>query len=60
MMYLMNTAISNPPPSISVTEYKGQKLAITICEDLWNISDAPLYVRNPMEELSALEPDLIH
>ena len=43
----------------SVTEYKGHKLAITICEDLWNISDDPLYVRNPMDELSALSPDLI-
>ena len=37
----------------------GRKIALTICEDLWNISPNPLYVRNPMDELSKLGPDLI-
>ncbi len=43
----------------SLVEYKGVKLAITICEDLWNIGDDPLYVRNPMDELAKLQPDVI-
>ena len=43
----------------SVIPLNGKKLAITICEDLWNIGDDPLYVRNPMDELSTLHPDLI-
>jgi NAD+ synthase (glutamine-hydrolysing) len=42
-----------------VVEYKKYKFAVTICEDLWNITDAPLYVRNPMDELIALEPDVV-
>ena len=42
-----------------VIEFKGRKLALTICEDLWNITDDPLYVRNPMEDLAPLEPDLV-
>ncbi len=43
----------------SVVEYNGCRFAVTICEDLWNISDDPLYVRNPMDELAKLHPDVI-
>jgi len=43
----------------SVVSYKGLRLALTICEDLWNITDDPLYVCNPMDELVKLDPDLI-
>jgi NAD+ synthase (glutamine-hydrolysing) len=42
-----------------VIEYKGSRIALTICEDLWNITDDPLYVRNPMDELIGLNPDLL-
>jgi NAD+ synthase (glutamine-hydrolysing) len=42
-----------------LTGYLGYNIAMTICEDLWNISDDPLYVRDPAEELAALHPDLI-
>ncbi|MEI7499805.1 MAG: NAD+ synthase [Bacteroidota bacterium] len=43
----------------SVVTYEGFRFAITICEDLWNITDDPLYVRNPMDELAVLDPDII-
>ncbi len=43
----------------SIVEYGGKRFALTICEDLWGITDNPLYVRNPMEELIGLNPDLI-
>ncbi|MCX6247710.1 MAG: NAD+ synthase [Bacteroidetes bacterium] len=43
----------------AVVEYKKYKFAVTICEDLWNIADDPLYVRNPMDELIQLNPDLV-
>ncbi|HTX89225.1 MAG TPA: nitrilase-related carbon-nitrogen hydrolase, partial [Bacteroidales bacterium] len=39
--------------------YKNYKFAVTICEDLWNMADDPLYVRNPMDELIKLNPDVI-
>lgn len=39
--------------------FMGKKIALTICEDLWNVDDYPLYVRNPMERLSRQHPDLI-
>jgi NAD+ synthase (glutamine-hydrolysing) len=42
-----------------VVEYLGHRFALTICEDLWNIADDPLYVRNPIDELVKLNPDSI-
>ena len=41
-------------------EFKGKKLAITICEDIWNVgNDNPLYTTCPMDELIKLKPDLM-
>jgi len=40
-------------------EYQGTRFALTICEDLWNTDDDPLYIRNPMDELIKLHPDVI-
>ncbi|MFZ4523546.1 MAG: NAD+ synthase [Bacteroidales bacterium] len=42
-----------------VIEYQGTRFAVTVCEDLWNIADDPLYIRNPMDELIKLNPDVI-
>jgi NAD+ synthase (glutamine-hydrolysing) len=39
--------------------YRGLKIALTICEDIWDTGDDLLYVTSPMEELSKLKPDLI-
>jgi NAD+ synthase (glutamine-hydrolysing) len=39
--------------------FKGRKIALTICEDLWNINDNPLYVSNPMDQLILQQPDLM-
>ncbi len=43
----------------SIVTYKGHRIALTICEDLWNIADDPLYIRNPMDELVQLNPDVV-
>ncbi len=42
-----------------VAEFKGKKLAITICEDIWNMGDNPLYRVTPMEKLMAYDPDVM-
>jgi NAD+ synthase (glutamine-hydrolysing) len=42
-----------------VVEYQGCRIAMTICEDLWNVTDDPLYVRNPMDELLPLNPGCV-
>lgn len=42
-----------------VIEFKGKKIALTICEDLWNINDNPLYRLCPMDQLIRQQPDLM-
>lgn len=42
-----------------VMEFKGKKLAVTICEDVWNMGDNPLYRITPMEKLIAFNPDVM-
>ncbi len=48
-----------PSVSTSCIDFKGHKIALTICEDLWNVNDNPLYVSEPMEQLSKEQPDLM-
>ena len=40
-------------------EFNGKKLAVTICEDIWNLGDNPLYRITPMEVLIKENPDVI-
>jgi NAD+ synthase (glutamine-hydrolysing) len=42
-----------------VIEFKGKKLAVTICEDIWNMGDNPLYRITPMEQLMSFHPDVM-
>jgi NAD+ synthase (glutamine-hydrolysing) len=48
-----------PNNSFETIVYKGKRIALTICEDLWNINDNPLYVSCPMDELIKESPDLM-
>ena len=48
-----------PNNEFKIIEYKGEKIALTICEDLWNVDDVPMYSINPMDELIGKEPNLI-
>ena len=43
----------------NVLHFKGKKLAVTICEDIWNLGDNPLYRMSPMDELIKQDPDVI-
>ncbi len=51
-----------PGKSVGPFEFKGRKLGITICEDIWNDADfwpERLYRRDPVKELVAQGADLI-
>lgn len=48
-----------PASEWKVVEFKGKKLAITICEDIWNMGDNPLYRICPMDHLMEQQPDLM-
>ncbi|MFW6351400.1 MAG: NAD+ synthase, partial [Bacteroidota bacterium] len=41
-----------PATTFSLIGFKNKKIALTICEDLWNLNDNPLYVQNPMGQLA--------
>src|SRR5450432_2628594 len=43
----------------NVISFRGKKIALTICEDIWNLGDNPLYRICPMDELIKQEPDLM-
>ena len=42
-----------------VVEFKGKRLAVTICEDIWNLGDNPLYRICPMDILMEQQPDVM-
>jgi len=48
-----------PAYNWNVIEFKGKKLAVTICEDIWNLGDNPLYRNCPMDELMKQQPDIM-
>lgn len=48
-----------PADEWKVIEFKGKKLAVTICEDIWNMGDNPLYKITPMEKLIPMDPDVM-
>lgn len=39
--------------------FMGKKLAVTICEDIWDITENPLYRQCPMDQLIESKPDLM-
>ena len=43
----------------NVMEFKGKKLAVTICEDIWNLGDNPMYRICPMDKLMQYKPDVM-
>lgn len=43
----------------NVIPFKGHRLAVVICEDIWNLGDNPLYRVSPLDKLKEQNPDLI-
>jgi len=48
-----------PADEWKVIEFKGQRLAITICEDIWNLGDNPLYRICPMDKMMDQAPTIL-
>ncbi|NDC42442.1 MAG: NAD+ synthase, partial [Chitinophagia bacterium] len=48
-----------PAAAWQVLLFMGRKLAVTICEDIWNLGDDPLYRLCPMDELIKQGPDVM-
>jgi len=48
-----------PAANFNVVSFKNKRIALTICEDIWNLDVPALYHINPMDELAKQHPDLI-
>ncbi|HHH50724.1 MAG TPA: NAD+ synthase [Saprospiraceae bacterium] len=49
-----------PASEFKVVEYKGKKIALTVCEDIWNVgNENPMYTICPLDELMPQKPDFI-
>lgn len=48
-----------PSHFFDIIEFKNRRIALTICEDIWNIEGNRLYKTSPLEELSRKNPDFI-
>ncbi|MBS1774303.1 MAG: NAD+ synthase [Bacteroidetes bacterium] len=43
----------------NTVEFKGKRIALTICEDIWNVGNNPMYRSNPMDKLIEQKPDVM-
>ncbi len=48
-----------PETQFQCIDFKGHRIALTICEDLWNTIENPLYVTRPMDMLIQQNPDVM-
>jgi len=48
-----------PASEWNIVECKGNKIAVTICEDIWNMGNHPLYPTCPMDMLLKYNPALM-
>lgn len=49
-----------PAKTFETITFKGKKIALTICEDIWNVgNENPLYTTCPMDHLTLEQPDFM-
>lgn len=49
-----------PATEFHVIPFKGKKIALSVCEDIWNVgNENPLYTICPLDEMMGEQPDFI-
>lgn len=49
-----------PATGYNLVTFKGKKIAMTVCEDIWNLgNENPLYTICPMDQMIGMGPDLM-
>lgn len=49
-----------PASEFQIVKYKGKKIALTVCEDIWNIgNENPMYDICPMDKMMPQQPDFM-
>lgn len=48
-----------PSAQCQIINFKGKRIALTICEDIWDVEQNLMYTIHPMDELNWHQPDLM-
>lgn len=48
-----------PSKEFGYVDFKGKRLALTICEDIWNTAEVPMYAFSPLDQVNTIKPDII-
>lgn len=48
-----------PSKGFGFVEYKAKRLVLTVCEDIWNTAEIPMYSFSPLDEVNTISPDII-
>lgn len=48
-----------PANSWEIVEFKEERIALTVCEDIWNLTENPLYPISPMDLLIQQKPTIL-
>lgn len=48
-----------PSKGFGFVDYKGKRLVLTVCEDIWNTAEIPMYSFSPLDEVNSINPDII-
>ncbi|HLN52867.1 MAG TPA: NAD+ synthase [Lentimicrobium sp.] len=48
-----------PSNKFSFIDYRGKRLVLTVCEDIWNTSEVPMYSFFPLDQVNSITPDII-
>lgn len=48
-----------PAKGFGYVDYMGKRLALTVCEDIWNTAEIPMYSFSPLDEVNSINPDII-
>lgn len=48
-----------PTYAFQAIEYMGKKIALTICEDIWDVQGDYQYVVSPLDEMKKYQPDMV-
>lgn len=48
-----------PTNEWNIIEFKSERIALTICEDIWNLTENPLYRISPMDLLIKQKPTIL-
>jgi NAD+ synthase (glutamine-hydrolysing) len=47
-----------PSSHFECIEYKGEKIALSICEDIWDVNESKMYSSSPMDQLIKQNPSI--